>query len=492
MFNSSRTLFPAYSGLDDIDVAMPNSPSRNVAMRTTSELWKIHNSEPHVTAPAEPGISVPYPDNGFNPNGLSETNEANTLINRAAVGLDREEFSDLCQQLDEIYTKRLVSDLNLSSMNVGELKEHILDECVGALLIYNESDKDKLIKAFSLCKSLDSLTEDVLDHAQFPEQEKQKLLSFVNCCQAVRDAMLLPDYQIRQTLLGSTISRDSLDTALSFYGLDEESASMRLNPNDEFKDYKEAIILGECELSQACNLEISNGVVAKALSNCLSQVLRNIISPELRVALSSVVEHVQNRSLKSAKKSAKQKKELLESLKSEMLKVGVTPSLTQKLDQKLSNSDTVLAMQGTNVSVDVQNANTAKRNPKEIQNTLKSLKSAQGQLTRILNTQNLDPIARLCVTCELYTVMCLQDCCIALSLGEDKLRECAANLQTALVEEIKGSNVGNIKSLTHKLKNAHKDLHSAESSKTMEYLKKAQSENVISDKKLETLTRLLG
>lgn len=492
MFNSSRTLFPAYSGLDEIDVAMPNSPSRNVAMRTTSELWKIHNSEPHVTAPAEPGISVPYPDNGFNPNGLSETNEANTLINRAAVGLDRDQFSDLCQQLDDIYTKRLVSDLNLSSMNVGEIKEHISDECIGALLIYNESDKDKLIKAFSLCKSLDSLTEDVLGKAQFPEQEKQKLLSFVNCCQAVRDAMLLPNYQIRQTLLGSTISRDSLDTALSFYGLNEESASMRMNPNDEFKDYKEAIILCECELSQACNLEIASGVVAKALRNCLSQVLRNVMSPELKVALSSVIEHAQSRSLTSAKKSAKQNKEILKNLKSEMLKVGVTPSLTQKLDQKLKTSDTVLGMQGTSVSVDVQNATQAKRNPQEIQNTLQSLKSAQGQLTHILKTQNLDPVARLCVTCELYTVMCLQDCCIALSLGENKLRECAANLQSALFDEIKVSNVGNIKSLNSNVEKAHKDLHSAESSKTMEYLKKAQSEQVISDKKLQTLTRLLG
>ena len=198
------------------------------------------------------------------------------------------------------------------------------------------------------------------------------------------------DYQIRQTLLGSTVSRDSLDTALSFYGLNEESASMRLNPSDEFKDYKEAIILCECELSQACNLEISSGVVAKALNNCLSQVLRNIMSPELKVALSSVVEHAQNRSLKSAKKSAKQNKEILNNLKSEMLKVGVTPSMTQKLNQKLNTSDTILAMQGTGVSVDVQNANTAKRNPQEIQNTLQSLKSAQGQLTRILNTQNLD------------------------------------------------------------------------------------------------------
>jgi len=492
MFNSNRTLFPAYSGLDDIDVAMPNSPSRNVAMRTTSELWKIHNSEPHVTAPADPGITVPYPDNGFDPNGLSDTNEANSLINRAAVGLDKDAFADMCHQLDDIYTKRLVSDLNLSSMNVSELKEHILQECVGALLIYNESDKDKLINAFSLCKSLGSLTEDALSHAQFPEQEKQKLLSFVNCCQAVRDAMLLPDYQIKQTLLGSTRSRDSLDTALSFYGLNEESSAMRLNPGDEFKDYKEAIILCECELSQACNLEISSGVVAKALNNCLSQVLRNVISPELKVALSSVVEHAQNSSLRNAKKSAKQNKEILNHLKSEMLKVGVTPSMTQKLNQKVNASDTVLGIQGTGVSVDAQSANTAQRNPQEIQNTLQSLKSAQGQLTQILNTQNLDPVARLCVTCELYTVMCLQDCCTALSLGEDKLRECATNLQNALFEEVKESNVGNINSLNVTLKKAHNDLHSAESSKTMEYLNKAKSENVISDKKLQTLTTLLG
>ena len=492
MFNTNRTLFPAYSGLDQIDVAMPNSPSRNVAMRTTEELWKIHNSEPHVTAPAEPGISVPYPDNGFDPNGLSETNEANTLINRASVGLDKDELSDLCQQLDEIYTKRLVSDLNLSSMNVSELKEHILQECPGALLIYNESDTDHLIKAFSLCKSLNVLTENVLGHAQFPEQEKQKLLSFVNCCQAVRDAMLLPDYQIRQSLIGSTISRDSLDTALSFYGLNEESKSLRLNPNDEFKDHKEAIILCECELSQACNLEISSGIVAKALSNCLAQVLRDIMSSELKVALSSVVEHAQSNALKSAKQSAKQNKEILKGLKSEMLKMGVTPSMTQKVDQKMNVSDTILGMQNTGVSVDSHNANNAKRNPQEIQNTLQSLNSAQSQLEQILNTQRLDPVAKLCVTAELYTVMCLQDCCIALSLGEDRLRDCAINLGNALFEEVKDSHVGNIKSLNANVKKAHKDLQSAESSKTMEYLKKAKSENVISDKKLHTLTTLLG
>ena len=248
-------------------------------MRTTSELWVITQNlmSLHCTGlvyliPIMVSILMAY---------LKPMKQI--LLSIGISWSRQEEFSDLCQ-LDDIYTKRLVSDLNLSSMNVGELKEHILEECVGALLIYNESDKDKLIKAFSLCKSLDSLTEDVLGHAQFPEQEKQKLLSFVNCCQAVRDAMLLPDYQIRQTLLGSTVSRDSLDTALSFYGLNEESASMRLNPSDEFKDYKEAIILCSVNFHKHVT-KISNGVVAKALNNCLSQVLHVVMSLKVESCL---------------------------------------------------------------------------------------------------------------------------------------------------------------------------------------------------------------
>jgi hypothetical protein len=491
MFGSNKTLFPAYSGLDDIDVALPKGPARSVAMRSTSDLWDIHSSEPHVTAPSDPGIAVPYPDNGFDPQSLSEDNDANILVNRAAEGLSEDRREELCEKLDDMYTNRLVSDLHLSHMDIGDLKEYILTHCPGALLVYNESDKDMLIKAFSLCKSLETLTSQVVDHSQFPEDEKQVLLSFVSCCDAVREAMLLPDYQIRQTLIGSTVSRDSLAIALDAFGLNEDEKKSRIHANDEFKDHKEAILLCELDLDRACHLEISQGMLAKALNNCLLQIMQSLRSHELRNALSSTIKYAQQIAQGEAQKTAKESKALLSNLKSDMLKVGVSPGLTKKLDNRIEEADLVCRQNGTSVVIDPQNASNASRSPKELQRTLNGLKAAQSQIEQVLQ-KGLDPVAKTCTYAELYTILCLQDCCIALSMGENRLKECASNLHSALYNELKNSNVPSVKALSANVKKAHKDLQSAENLKTMKHLKQAKSENRISDKKLQTLTKLLG
>ena len=491
MYSANNTLFPAYSGLDDIRVSMPNAPTRASAMRNTAQLWDIHTSEPHVSAPSDPGGSVPYPDNGFNPEGLSESSEANTIVNRASAHLSAEDRNELCSDLDTLYTKRLVSDLQLSNMNVGELKEHILQDCPGALLVYNGSDKDSLIKAFSLCKSLETLTSQAVDKSVSPIDEKAKLLSFVSCCEAIREAMLYPDYKIRQMLMGSTDSRDSLDEALESFCLSDDNY-LKVNPSDEFKDHKDAIALCELELEITCNLDVMNGNVGKSLQNCLNQILPHIRSFELRNALASTIGHTQRLANKSVKSHAKKSKSALKDLQKSMHDVGVVPELTQGLQGKIARANELEALDVVHSKVDSQSAKGASRSSKELQRVANLLKSAGSSLQRNLNMP-MDALAKLCTVAELYTIMCMQDCCIALSLGEDtRLKECAENLHKALCAELRQSGIPHIQKLRADVHTAHKDLHSAQSSKTMEALEAAKSNNTISDRKLQTISNLIG
>ena len=116
----------------------------------------------------------------------------------------------------------------------------------------------------------------------------------------------------------------------------------------------------------------------------------------------------------------------------------------------------------------------------------------QTGMMQYLEQARLSPIANLATRIELYTIMCMHDCCIMLAMGQPKLKNCAENLHVAVCEELKNSNVAPFRQLKSKVDSAHKDLHSQRKSSTMAKLNKAQTENAISDQKLKTLTTLLG
>ncbi len=493
MYNATRSIFPAYTGLDDIRVALPAPPTRSSVARGVEDLWTIHSEEPHINVLTDPGVASPLPDEGFNPQtDLTETSPANILANRGSRHLSDEKAEQLTERLDDLYTQCLTTNLQMSGMSVGELKEYMNDNAPGALLVYNGADKDSLIKAYTLIQALEKLVDLCDKEATFPMIAKGELVGFVSCCESVREAMLLPNHMIRQKLFGSTEARDELEQALDAYDLGDE-ADTRKNPQDaEFADYHQAISLNELELENAVNDAIEQGIAQQAIDNALNQVSSHIPSPEVKKALHSTIDHVKSIANRKSQKGGKSLQDLLGDMRKDLKSLGVDPQFVSRLQQKEAEANRLSKKKRHFVSVDVDAADRAKRSPQSVQATADILKQMQNGMMQYLEQAQLSPIANLATRIELYTIMCMHDCCIMLAMGQPKLKSCAENLHVAVCEELKTSNVAPFRQLKSKVDSAHKDLHSQRKSSTMAKLNKAQTENAISDKKLKTLTTLLG
>jgi hypothetical protein len=132
------------------------------------------------------------------------------------------------------------------------------------------------------------------------------------------------------------------------------------------------------------------------------------------------------------------------------------------------------------------------RSPQEIVRVQNMVSGVISHLKRSLKKASTMPEqARLCCVVEVYTLMCIQDCCSAMMLGADT-EACAENLKQAIESELSTSGVPQIKPFKYLVSKAHKDLQSARKLRTMESLNRAKSDSLISDTKLETLKHIIG
>ena len=492
MYNSTRSIFPAYSGLSDIKVSLPAPPTRNSIARGVDDLWEIRNSQPHINVLTDPGVAVPLPDEGYNPTNLTEDSPANLLVNRGSQPLSLQEHEAIKERLDDLYTEYLTANLQMSGMTVGEIKEYMNENFPGSLLVYNGADKDSLIKAYTIVQALEKLVDLCDREALFTNIVKGQLVGFVSCCKSIRDALLLPNHMIRQKLFGSTESRDELQTALSAYDLDDtERSNPRDARNGEFRDYYQAIELCDLELDNCVNEAVECGIAAKAMDNALRQVLPHISSQELKKALHSTINHVKDIANKKAQKGGRLLQSMLEEIKADLAEVGVDPEFVDRLAQKEAAAQKLAGKKRHHTLVDTSAATRAKRSPRSIQAANHLLKQMQSQLMEI-SGRGLPLQRELATKIELYTIMCMQDCCIMLASGQPRLADCAENLYSSVCEELKNSKVYPFSLLKQKSDSSHKDLQEKRRSSSLERLNRAQSENTISDKKLKTLTTLLG
>ncbi len=494
MYNSTRSIFPTYTGLSDIKVSLPAPPTRSSLARGVDDLWAIRNSQPHINVLTDPGVAAPLPDEGFNPEtDLTETSPTNLLVNRGTQPLSQQERETLVDRLDDLYTKYLTANLQMSGMTVGEIKEYMNENSPGALLVYNGSDKDSLIRAYTIVQALEKLVDLCDREAIFTNIVKGQLVGFVSCCSSIREALLLPNHMIRQKLFGSTESRDELKVALSAYGLNDDEVEARNNPKSlEFKDYYQAIELCDLELENCANEAIESGIAQKAMDNALRQVSPHIKSAELKKALHSTVNHVKDIANKKSQKGGKHLLSVLESMRSELIELGVDPEFVSRLQRKQVEAQRLAEKTRHRTNVDMAAVNNAKRSPQSVQAASQILKHMYSQLMQATQQRDLDPLAELAMKIELYTVMCMQDSCIMLASGQHKLKACAENLHGAVCEELKSSNTHPFQSLKQNSEKAHNDLQAKRKATSLEKLNRAQSENAISDKKLKTLTTLLG
>ena len=487
MFNTNRGLFPAYSGLGDIEVALPSPPSRSSIARDVEDLWSIHTSEPHITAASDPGIGVPYPDNGYDPSSLSEDSEVSVLINRASDPLTSEQRDELLAKLNEQYTDRLVTNLQMSGMAAGSIKESMLEQCPGSLLVYNGNDRDSLIKAFTLCKALEYIVETFVKGSVFTEDAKAEMLSFISPCPAIRDALVLPEHIVRQRLFGSTESRDSIDHALSIFGLSDDERAAKENPlNEGFEDYQEKIDFAELECNRAVLHDILHGDAHKAMDHALRQVLPHLNS-DISEKLTSAVVLVRRKAGFESKKTARALITMMSGLKSDLEKVGVDPRTIETLVEKEEALKKEAEAPITNIGYP-QNSQ-KQRTPRGAIDAHRMLDNPIRHLKACLQKRMTLP-ERVCCSIELYTLMCMQDCCSAIMKGES-LNACAVALKEA-VEALLKSTSPQIAPFVKKVESSHKDLQSARREKTMMSLNRAKSDNTLSEKKLETIKQIIG
>ncbi|MHA2135656.1 MAG: hypothetical protein ACXAEN_17070 [Candidatus Thorarchaeota archaeon] len=491
MYNSTRSIFPAYSGIGEIKVSLPAPPSRSSIARDVEDLWNIRNSEPHIEVLEDPGVISPLPDNGFNPEtDLTETSDANILANRGSKYLSSQKKAELLETLEDLYTQNLVSNLALTASGAGRIKAKMNEECPGSLLVYNGSDCDSLIKAYTLIRSLEQLIDKVVDDATFVETAKSEMIEFVKPCAAVRDALLLPNHMIRQKLFGSTESRDKLNRALSLFKLHEDDLQdIRINGSDsEYADYEEAIVLAELDLENAANKEICQGIVARAVDNATAQVVSNIGSIELRNAIASTLNEAKLLAHNECVKGNKGLRAMLGKLRNDLQQIGVNPDYLDALRRKEAQAERSARLLRKDVPQIQPNIRGSRRAHDELKRLPNQLAQVCQQLQH-MSAQRLSPDARLATNAELYTLLCAKDATMGLARSQNVLKECARRLHEALLAEVKQS--PKLRKLQNAVVSAKSDLKSAQVSKTMEQLEQAQSENAISDKKLQTLRTLL-
>lgn len=497
MFNATRTLFPAYSNLDDVKVALPAPPSRAAVARDVGDLWGIHTSEPHITPLEDPGVEAPLPDNGFNPGvDLSETSPENILANRGGGELDARDFAQLSARLKSLYATTLTDNKHLESETAGEIKSHMERAYPGALFVYNGTNKDLLIKALSLIESMSELSEAYVADATFAEEAKAALITFFKVSPAVREAMFLPDPMIRQRLFGSTATHNNIAEALKLFGVDgaHGGGDAQAVVDDEFSDFREALALASAELALHANLSVCEGVAGQAMQHCLNQVAAAVPSSELRAQLRECVLAAQRRAARSALKCVADISRVVQGVKSDMERIGVDPATFKKLQLKEQRVLTAAQKANTIVARHASaDTHTSSRSLTNLADARRALAGVQSQIEGFLaNTKALPAEHKLALYCELYCVMCFQDCCSALASGAKSLDPCAERLYAAVYDEVCASEVPDVKMLANDVEIAEKSLQSAQVSQTIQLLQKAKSESSISDKKLETLTKLIG
>jgi hypothetical protein len=493
MFSNKRGLFPAYSGLADVSVALPSSPSRSSVARDAEDLWHIHTSEPHVTAESDPGALVPYPDeNGFDPSrDYSETSPANTLVNRASGTLSSSEKSMLLSELNNLYTDMLVDNLRMSRDSAQVIKELMMEEAPGALLIYNGNNTDSLIKAYTLTKSLETLIDQKVRDSEFSANAKSEMISFISPCPSVRDALILPNHLIKQRLFGSTEHRDNLEHALAIFDLDDQVSHIRNNPSDsKYADYLEKINFAELELDKAVQANILHGEASRSIENALSQIIPRIKSPEIKNAVVSTLTEVKRKAASQGKKTSKSLELLMGKLRKDLEDLGADSESLAQLVQKEK-------MHKRDAETYVEPARTPKlqrahqRPVRELRDLDNSLAQTIAHLHRIYGSSQ-DPINKSCVAIEMYTVMCMRDCCAMVASGRNDFDACAQNLKHAVDAEVRESRIQPVLDLRRAAEMSKRALHAAKVDSTMEVLNRAKSENEISDVKLDTLKSIIG
>lgn len=229
MFDSTRSIFPAYSGVGEVRVQWPTPPRASSVNRNLKTLWDIHLNTPHVDANDDAGIAVPLPTDGFDPNGFSEDSRVLEFANRASTPISDETRAEICELLQKSFNRILEIEMADTSTSVGELKARARDEMAGVFCLYNGSSRIQLLKAISLVRALEEVATDWSTASQFSLDAKEEFVEYLKVCPPALEAVVQSNAILRQRALNSTIPVDHIDECLKLLGISDDACEVDAN-----------------------------------------------------------------------------------------------------------------------------------------------------------------------------------------------------------------------------------------------------------------------
>lgn len=223
MFNSNRSIFPAYSGVGEVRVQWPTPPKASSVNRNLKTLWDIHSNNPHVDANDDQGIGVPLPTDGYDPNGFSEDSRVLEFANRGSIRISEEVRTEIGELLQKAFNRILELENSDKNASVGELKSKAREELPGVFCIYNGFSRVQLLKAISLVRALEEVATDWSTNARFSLDAKAEFVEYIKVCPAALEAVIQSNSVLRQRALNSTIPVDKIDDCIRLLGISDDT-----------------------------------------------------------------------------------------------------------------------------------------------------------------------------------------------------------------------------------------------------------------------------
>lgn len=335
MFNSTRSIFPAYSGVGEVRVQWPTPPRASSVNRDLKTLWEIHENNPHVDANADAGLAVPLPTDGFNPNGFSEDSRVLEFANRASTPISAEIRSEICELLQQSFNRILEIETADTTTSIGELKVRAREEIPGVFCLYNGSSRIQLLKAISLVRALEEVATDWSTAARFSLDAKEEFVEYVKVCPPALEAIIQSNSVLRQRALNSTIPVDHVDECLKLLGISDDACIVG-EDDPEFEGSALKIKILKAHKEALGRDRLLRGDLSRCFHSVCGQlpaILKSRDCVEIAGStLSDCRENLKRRQIRCLDRLEK----LYVKVGEEMLEVGVDPSTLPSLQNEIS------------------------------------------------------------------------------------------------------------------------------------------------------------
>lgn len=482
---AKQGLFPAYTTLEDVRIAYPSPARARTIARGLDDLWATYNNGPHINVVADPGSKVPLPDNGFDPNSLSELGSQNTMFNRGAAQDSEQELQEIKNIFQSAFDLAFEDNASFMELTPNAIKQELYKTSVGGLLIYNGHDKTKLRIADALCVMVDSgASEWTAKQPMDQSKAKSQILGYLKPSECMRQIVAFDRNKISQMVTSQTAKVDHIDDTLLLLDLQLPYAATTI---DSFRDFALGINIAQCNLKEAVLCCMLSGAVNLSIMNVFQYVLDGAQGDTYKNLLSTAFNEFYEMLRKERITNAQVLEKLLSTMAKDLDNAHIDSSKVGRLaqrQQELSNIIRGAAKPSPRFNINRLDTRQGVRS-EYIQELTKEIVVAKGVLLQEI-AQCQDPEIRTALCCELRTFEVCERF-IRAHLQNKVDGGFAKDLYLALDREISQSNIPNIVKLRNTLVQQLSARKAAEEAALSKSMLSAVENNTISQAALDAL-----